>query len=139
MIITALTVLVVVVAIIGVIRNTIKADELDEREEELDKHSVYLDERANRLAFEENALRSLSQSFRRELDAFHNQGIFTASYTETDSDTIQCSDDYALMARAKKHLAKVITQDIIKRFELKESRTEEGRKRFTYRFKIVEQ
>lgn len=139
MILTILVILVVVAAVIGVIRNTIKADELAEREVELDKYSVHLDERANRLAADENALRSLSSSFRRELDAFHKQGIFTASYTETDSDTIQCGDDYALATHAKKHLAKVITQDIIKRFELKESRTEDGRRRFTYRFKIAEQ
>lgn len=139
MILTILLILVVVATVIGAIRNTIKADELDEREEELDKYSVHLDERANRLAADESALRALSLSFRRELDAFHKQGLFMASYTETDSDTMRCSDDNALVAHAKKHLAKVITQDIIKRFEMKESRTEDGKRKFTYRFKIAEQ
>lgn len=40
--------------------NVVVKDELDEREEELDKYSVYLDERANMLARWEQELRDLS-------------------------------------------------------------------------------
>ena len=44
-----------------------------------------------------------------------------------------------MAAHAKKHLAQTITNDIIKDFKLAESKTEDGRRKFTYRFKIVEQ
>lgn len=116
-----------------------KMAELDERQEDLDKYSVHLDERANRLAADEGTLRNLSESFNREVDAFHNRDIYTASYTETDSDTRRYTTDSLMAAHAKKHLAKTITNDIIKDFKLAESKTEDGRRKFTYRFKIVEQ
>ena len=112
---------------------------LDEKEERLDKYSVYLDERANRIAADEGTLRNLSISFKREIDAFHNRDIYTASYTETDSDTRRYTTDSLMAAHAKKHLAQTITNDIIKDFKLAESKTEDGRRKFTYRFKIVEQ
>lgn len=112
---------------------------LDEKEERLDKYSVYLDERANRIAADEGTLRTLSISFKREIDSFHNRDIYTASYTETDSDTRRYTTDSLMAAHAKKHLAQTITNDIIKDFKLAESKTEDGRRKFTYRFKIVEQ
>ena len=116
-----------------------KMTELDERQEELDKYSVYLDERANKLAVEENSLRSLSLAFRSEIDAFHKKDIYTASYTETDSDVMKFTTDRASAANAKNRIAMTIAHDIVKEFNAKEDLTEDGRKRFTYRFKIVEQ
>lgn len=112
---------------------------LDEREERLDKFSVYLDERANRIAADEGDLRNLSIAFKREMDAFHNRDIYTASYTETDSDVMRYTTDRASAANAKNRIAMTIAHDIVKEFNVKEDLTEDGRKRFTYRFKIVEQ
>ena len=116
-----------------------KMTELDEREERLDKFSVHLDERANRLAVDEGTLRTLYQSFKREFDAFHNRDIYTASYTVTDSDTAKYTTDALMVAHARKHLAQTITNDIMKQFNVVESLTVDGRRKFTYRFKIVEQ
>ena len=116
-----------------------KMSELDERQEELDKYSVYLDERANRIATDEGTLRDLSIAFKREMDAFHNRDIYTASYTETDSDVMRYTTDRASAANAKNRIAMTIAHDIVKEFNAKEDLTEDGRKRFTYRFKIVEQ
>ena len=116
-----------------------KMTELDERQEELDKYSVHLDERANRLAADEGTLRTLYQSFKREFDAFHNRDIYTASYTETDSDTAKYTTDALMEAHAKKHIATAIAQDIVKQFKVVESQTDDGRRKFSYKFKIVEQ
>lgn len=116
-----------------------KMAELDEREERLDKFSVHLDERANRIAADEGTLRTLYQSFKREFDAFHNRDIYTASYTETDSDTRKYTTDALMVAHARKHIATAIAQDIVKQFKVVEGQTEDGRRKFTYRFKIVEQ
>lgn len=116
-----------------------KMTELDEQQDKLDKYSVYLDERANRIAADEGTLRNLFASFKREMDAFHNRDIYTASYTETDSDVMRYTTDRASAANAKNRIAMTIAHDIVKEFHAKEDLTEDGRKRFTYRFKIVEQ
>ena len=130
-------IILAVFIIAGAMWNFHKRDELDERSEELDKYSIHLDERANRLAAEENSLRSLSQSFRREIQDFHNRGAYTATYTETDSDLLRYTNDALIAANAKKHLAKIIAQDIVKNFKLSVSNTEDGKKRFSYKFKIM--
>lgn len=117
----------------------LKMAELDERQENLDKYSVYLDERANRIAADDGTLRNMFASFKREVDTFHNRDIYTASYTETDSDGQKYTTDALMEAHAKKHLATTITNDIMKQFSVVEDRTEDGRRRFTYKFKIAEQ
>lgn len=134
-----LLVIITAFAIFGICHNVSRADELDERQKELDKYSVHLDERSNKLAAEENSLRDLSRSFKLEMDAFHNRDIYTASYTETDSDVMRYTTDRASAANAKNRIAMTIAHDIVKEFNVKEDLTEDGRKRFTYRFKIVEQ
>ena len=48
--INAITAVLALFVLAGGFYNLYRADELDEREEELDKYSVYLDERANKLA-----------------------------------------------------------------------------------------
>ena len=123
----------------GGLYNIYRADELDERQEELDKYSVHLDERANRIAAEEGTLRNLSVSFKREVDAFHNRDIYTASYTETDSDLMRYTTDASMASHARRHIANTIAQDIVKQFKAIESKTEDGRRRCTYKFKIGEQ
>lgn len=50
------------------IHNTVRADELDERADELDRYSVHLDERANRLAADEGTLRNLYKELQAELE-----------------------------------------------------------------------
>jgi len=116
-----------------------KMTELDERQEELDKYSVHLDERANRIAADEGTLRTLFASFKREVETFHNRDIYTASYTVTDSDTRKYTTDALMVAHARKHIATAIAQDIVKQFKVVEGQTEDGRRKFIYRFKIVEQ
>lgn len=116
-----------------------KMTALDERQDELDKFSVYLDERANRIAQEEDFLRAENKSFRAEVEAFRSRDIYTASYTETDSDTRKYTTDALMEAHARKHLSTAIAQDIVHKFKMVEDKTEEGRRRFTYKFKIAEQ
>ena len=116
-----------------------KMTALDEKEEQLDKFSVYLDERANRIAQEEDFLRAENKSFRAEVEAFRSRDIYTASYTETDSDTRKYTTDALMEAHARKHLSAAIAQDIVHKFKMVEDKTEEGRRRFTYKFKIAEQ
>ena len=58
--------LFLIIFIIGVIALlawvVYKMGEVDERQEELDKYSVYLDERANKLAMWEQELKDLSRN-----------------------------------------------------------------------------
>ena len=73
------------------------------------------------------------------METFHNLDIYTASYTETDSDTAKYTTDALMVAHAKKHIATAIAQDIVHKFKIVEDKTEDGRRRFTYKFKIAEQ
>ena len=115
-----------------------KMTALDERQDELDKFSVYLDERANRIAQEEDFLKAGNKFFRAEVEAFRSRDIYTASYTETDSDTRKYTTDALMVAHAKKHIATAIAQDIVHKFKVVEDKTEDGKRRFTYKFKISE-
>ena len=45
--------------------------------------------------------------------------------------------DKAIAANAKNRLAMTIAHDIVKKFEPEEGQTDEGRKKYTYKFKIV--
>ena len=54
--------------IAGAIHNAFRADALDEEREELDKYSTHLDERANRLAADEQTIRNLYKELRQELN-----------------------------------------------------------------------
>ena len=56
--ITLLIVLLVVAAIISILWTVHRQDELDDREAELEAQSLSLDERANRIAADEETLRS---------------------------------------------------------------------------------
>ena len=109
-----------------------KMTELDERQEEMDKYSVYLDERANRISQEEEDLRALVREFR-------SRDIYIASYTDTDQDLMKYTNDASMESHARRHIANAIAQDIVKQFKAVESKTEDGRRKFTYRFKIAEQ
>lgn len=111
-----------------------RSEELDEREEELDKMSVHLDGRANRIAAEEQTLNSEWQLLRMAKDAIDNADVFTSTYTVTDSDLIKFDDDKHILAYAKDKIAKAIAHDILKRYELCESKNEEGRKVLSMRF-----
>lgn len=54
--ISTILVILAILTIGGIAYNIFRADELDEREEDLDKYSVHLDERANKLALWEEEL-----------------------------------------------------------------------------------
>ena len=58
-IVYVLLALVAVCAVTGVLYVVYRLDELDEFKEDLDKYSVHLDERANRIALEEEELRRM--------------------------------------------------------------------------------
>ncbi len=116
-----------------------KMSELDERQENLDKYSVYLDERANRLAINEESAYGLIDKYNKMFLDFQRKDIYTASYTETEADTMKYTTDALMEAHARKHLAQTIASDIGKQFKMVEDRTEEGRRRFSYKFKIAEQ
>ena len=50
------------------IYNVLRAEELDEREDELDKYSVHRDERDNRIAADEKTLRELYKELKAEIE-----------------------------------------------------------------------
>ena len=65
--ITLLVIFVVIAALVSVLWAVHRQDELDEREAELTAQSLALDERANRIAADEAAVRELSIQLRGEL------------------------------------------------------------------------
>ena len=64
-IIYILLAVITAVDVVWCARNLVRTDELDEREEELDKFSVHLDERANRIARDEETIRELYKEIRK--------------------------------------------------------------------------
>ena len=63
--ISTILVILAILTIGGIAYNIFRADELDEREEDLDKYSVHLDERANKLALWEEELIKLEKEARK--------------------------------------------------------------------------
>lgn len=116
-----------------------KMTDLNERQEELDKYSVYLDERSNRLAANERSCDNLMREFNKMYLDFKQKDIYTASYTETDSDLMKYTTDTLMEAHVKKQLSNTIAHDIVKQFKVVETKTEDGRRKYSYKFKIVEQ
>ena len=70
--ITLLIVLLVLAALFCIVWTVHRQDELDEREEELEQISIDLDERANRIAADEETLKSMFKQLQEELKR-HNQ------------------------------------------------------------------
>ena len=105
---------------------------LDDWEEELKKYSTDLDERANRISQEEEDLRVREREFR-GLD------IYMASYTETEADTMKYTTDALIESHARKHIAMTIAQDLLREYKPMEDTTADGRRRFSYKFKIKEE
>ena len=73
MMLAILGIIVVLAAIFGVLWTFYRQDELDEREEELDKMSVHLDERANRIAAEEETIKLEWKCLRQAKDMLDKQ------------------------------------------------------------------
>lgn len=67
MTLTVLRIIVVITAIICILWTVHRQDELDERQEEIDKYSAHLDERANILAADEETCRDMNLMLREEL------------------------------------------------------------------------
>ena len=61
-----------------------------------------------------------------------------ASYLVTDSDELKYSSEQAVRNVARNRIAHNIAFDIIHRFEPREEKTEFGKTKFSYHFKIVE-
>ena len=68
-----LGIIVVLSAVVGILWALNRQDELDEREEELDKMSVHLDERANRIAAEEETIKLEWKYLRQAKDMLEKQ------------------------------------------------------------------
>ena len=73
MILTILRIIVVLAAIIGILWAVHRNDELDDREDELKQNSLDLDERANRIAAEEETLKMEWAELRKAKEAIDNQ------------------------------------------------------------------
>ena len=67
-----LGIIVVLASLLGVAWTIYRQEELDEREEELDKYSAHLDERANILAADEATCREMNLRLQKLLKE-HNQ------------------------------------------------------------------
>ena len=134
---TIITAILAVGVIAGVAWVYYRSDQLDEREEELDKYSVHLDERANILAASEQSCDRLADQLRAELKKRQEAETYSASYVVTLADEMKYTTDKAIAANAKNRLAMTIANDIVKKFDPDESTTEEGRKKYTYNFKII--
>ena len=99
----------------------ILADEVDERREELDKYSVSLDERANRIALEEEEISE------------RNAGILRCRYVVTGSDALRYDGDECIRNAAKKQLAQTIANDIVRNIEPAEYTNELGMTVYEYK------
>lgn len=129
---------VITVGVIGYgVHNYLRSLTLDEREEELDKYSLHLDERANLTAANEQQAIRYRDMFQKEYEKIVSTDYYTADYIVTDADIMKYTTERSMITNAKNRLAMTIAHDIAKRFEPVESQTEEGRRKFTYKFKIV--
>jgi len=127
----------VVAAIAAVLWALARQSSLDEREAELDKYSLHLDERANLLAASEQAADRMADELRAEHKRLAEADTYTSSYVVTLADEMKYATDKAIKANAKNRLAMTIAHDIVRKFEPEEGQTDEGRKKYTYKFKIV--
>jgi hypothetical protein len=105
--------------------NLLYHSHLAERELEMDKHEVSLDEREQRNKEEFLALADMEDA-----------ETMKASYVVTESDEMRYTSEERIKRNAKKHLAYTIANDIVNAFEPEESETAEGRRMYTYKFKI---
>lgn len=71
-IIYILLAIIAAIVISGILYVVWQMEEIDESKEKLDKYSVYLDERANRLAAEEMTLRELYKELQDEINKQKN-------------------------------------------------------------------
>ena len=133
-IIYILLAVIIVVNLVWIAVNVSQGDALDERQDELDKYSVHLDERANKLAKWEHELNGPSYVLKPK--ASEEDQCFSASYCVSDSDLMKYTTDKAVRANAKNRIAMAIAHDIIKRIEPYEETTENGNTKLTYSLKI---
>lgn len=130
----AIVIILDIVVIVGALYNHYRSESLDEREEELDKYSVHLDERANELAKWERELNGPLLVVRPK--TMEDQCI-SASYCISDSDLMKYSTDRAVRANAKNRIAMAIAHDIVKNLEPNEEIAENGNAKLTYKLKIT--
>lgn len=125
---TIIIIALAAIAVLGNVRNLIQKEELDEREETLDKYETSLDERANKLALWEEELNKYSDI----------ADEFNASYVVTASDGMRYKSEKTLMSAARKHLATTIAGDIVHRFPPLVEIGDDGRaKKFSYSFTVL--
>ena len=101
------------------------ASDLDERELELDKQSVSLDER-------EQALKDHFLDLARAED----DAKMTVKYCVSESDKIKFSTDGLIERAAKKHMALLIANDILKKYPPTMSVTEDGNTVYTLQITV---
>lgn len=96
---------------------------LDDRQEELDKYQVHLNEREERLECRELELRIATDEY-------------SATYTVTESDLMKYDGDERIQRVAMKAIANTIAGDILKT-AVPVIDEVNGHKRYTYKVKIV--
>lgn len=101
----------------------IKMVALDDRQEELDKYQVHLNEREARLECRELELRIATDEY-------------SATYTVTESDLMKYDGDERIQRVAMKAIANTIAGDILKT-AVPVIDEVNGHKRYTYKVKIV--
>ena len=116
--ITVFIIIVVLAAIFGVLWTVHRQDELDERQDELDKYSIHLDERANRLAADEETCRGMNLMLRESLKQQKRNSL---SWQDTQR-IVRISDD--LLAKEQS------TDTLLSEFQSEQSYYEEVLKRF---------
>ena len=118
MLLTVLGIIVVLAAIFGVLWTVHRQDELDEMQDDLDKYSTHLDERANILAADEATCREMNLRLRKELMNRKRDSIGW----EDIQRIVRISDDLL----AKDHS----TDTLLSEFQSEQSYYEEVLKRF---------
>lgn len=113
----------------------LKMVELDERQVELDKYSVHLDERANKLALWEKTMIPPKKVVYQ--DVSEDGILFSATYCISESDTMMYTTDKAVRSNAENKIALTIAHDIVKKIPPHEETTDDGYTKLSYRFNVI--
>lgn len=115
------TAILALFAIAGAVWVNLEKDELEEREEKLDRYSVRLDEKADMLD-------RLEKELNGRLDEYEE---VQSTYSVTGSDRMKYGTDKAVYNAARKRIAQNIANDIMRMYE-----PEWDGERMTYKFRI---
>lgn len=135
----AVTAIYVVVTIANAIWSLIiegKEKDVKAREKIVSQRECNCDRRAEII---DSAERMIDERFSEAHRWADDAVMFSASYTVTDSDEIKYSNEEDVLDAAKDRIAHNIALDIVHRFVPKEEKTQFGRTKFSYHFRVVEE